>query len=98
MLGDIWQCVVQMCVQCCYAVHVIIRACENGSAAGRANGICHVAMIQTHAFIGQAIDIWRGIYTMSVGAYRLGSIVICHNENNIRSVHWYALTTVKFGT
>ena len=98
MFGYIWQGVVQRRVQCRDAVHVIIGACENGSAAWRANGVCHIAMIQTHAFIRKAINVRRGVYACAISAYCLRGMIVCHDENDIGPVGLHVLTTAKFET
>ena len=84
MLCQMRQPVIKMRIQRGNLIHMIIGPCQNGGAAGRANRIGYIAMIKPHAFICQPIQIRRMIDTAAITADGFGSMIICHDKQDIR--------------
>ena len=66
------------------AVDVVVGAAEDGCSAGRADGVGAIAMVESHAFVGDAIQVGSLVDAAAVGAYGMSSVVIRHDEHEVR--------------
>jgi len=50
------------------AVLVWMETCENACAAGRADSLCDIGVIETRALGGEFVDVWGGLSVIAVAA------------------------------
>lgn len=83
MLGDIRQVFVDLAVQGHDPVHVVVGACKDGGAAGSADGVGHVAVVEFHAVVVESVDVGGVVDVGVVGADGFGGVVVGHNEDDV---------------
>merc|ERR1712072_197058 len=59
MLCDIWNVLVDFAVQCDDSVDMVVCSCEDACSTRCTDGICDIAMIKTHSFITDTVQVWR---------------------------------------
>ena len=86
VLGDVGQAVVDAVVQRHDAVDVVVGAGQDGRAAGRADRVADVAVVQAHALGRDAVDVRRAVDAVAVAADRARGVVVGHDEQDVRAL------------
>lgn len=88
-LGHVLLAIVDLVVERLNSVDVVVRAGKDGGAAGGANGVRAKAVIQTHAALGDAIQMRRHIDPAAVAAHSMRRVIVAHDEENVRPGIWH---------
>lgn len=62
---------------------MVVGAREDGGAAGRADGVGHVAVIEFHALVVESVDVGGVVDVGLVGADGFGGVVVGHDEEDV---------------
>lgn len=57
MFHHIWVVFVDLAVECHGSVDVVVGASQDGSARRSADAVCHIAVVEEHAFFGETVEI-----------------------------------------
>src|SRR5688572_23996360 len=68
-----------------HAILMTVFASENRRPARSANRILHKAVLEPHAFSRQPVHIWRAVNLPAIGADGVRSMIVSHDEQNVRA-------------
>lgn len=83
MLSHVGQMLIDFGVKSHDAVDVVMCTAKNRCSGWSADAVGHVTVVEEHAFVGYAIEIWRMIDASSIARNRLRCMVICHDEDDV---------------
>ena len=66
-----------------HAVDVAILAGKNGRPAWRADRVGHETVRETHAVMGNAVEVWRLVDLAAVATQGMGGVVVGHDVENV---------------
>lgn len=77
------QAVIERSAQGGRLVDVVVRAGQNRCTAGGADRVGAETVVETHAALGDAVEVGRAVDAAAVGADGMAGMVIRHDEKNI---------------
>lgn len=83
MLRNIGHVLVDLAIQRHHAIDMVMRAGQNGSTRRCAYRVGHIAVIEQHSFLGDAIEVRRVVDSVAVRGYGFGGVVIGHDEQDV---------------